>query len=124
MNHTVNNKKKIIIFGTSGNIGQYMVDYFLNKLPEEYEVIGVDIQSHPYVETRIKSYKLDINDKQAFQMLPTDNIYAVIDLIGPMPARMLGYHPEEYIQTNIMGSYNIFEYCISNHIDRILYAKY
>lgn len=114
---------KIIIFGTSGNIGQYMVDYFLNELQGEYEIIGVDIHPHTYVEKRIQFYQMDINDKQAFEQLPKENIHAVIDLIGPMPARMLGYHPEEYIQTNIIGSYNIFEYCIANHVDRILYAK-
>ena len=33
--------KKILIFGATGNIGAYFVDYCKNNLPSDYEVIAV-----------------------------------------------------------------------------------
>lgn len=115
--------KKIIIFGACGNVGKYMVDYFLQRLSEDYELIGTDIIHDEYIEGKIPIYQVDINDKSSFEQLPNKNVYAVIDLVGPMPARMSGYHPEIYVNTNVSGSFNVFQYAVNCHADRILYAK-
>ena len=115
--------KKIIIFGTSGNIGKYMVDYFLEHLEGKYELIGADLTPNSYVEQRISVFQVDINNKDSFSQLPSKDVYAVIDLIGPMPARMNGYKPEVYVKTNVLGSFQVFQYAISSGADRILYAK-
>ena len=56
-------------------------------------------------------------------MLPTDDIYAVVDLAGAMPARMKGYYPQKYIDVNITGTLNILDFCRKYHVDRILYAQ-
>lgn len=116
-------KKTIIIFGVCGNVGKYMVDYFLERLGDEYELIGTDMIHDEYVESKIKVFQLDINDKDGFAQLPSENVYAVIDLVGPMPARMSGYHPEVYVNTNVAGSFQVFQYAVNCHADRILYAK-
>ena len=36
---------------------------------------------------------------------------------------MEGYHPEQYIQTNIVGAFNVLEYCRKTNADRILYPQ-
>ena len=85
--------KKIVLLGACGNIGKQMVDYFLDRLDEGYELIGTDVIHDDYVESRIPVIQLDINDEDGFARLPAENVYAVIDLVGPMPGRMIGYHP-------------------------------
>ena len=85
--------KKIIILGACGNIGKQMVDYFLERLDDGYELIGTDVIHDEYIESRIPLIQLDINDRDGFNKLPTENVHAVIDLVGPMPGRMEGYHP-------------------------------
>ena len=63
-------KKKIILFGACGNIGKQMVDYFLERLDEDYELIGTDVIHDDYIESRIPLIQLDINDQEAFAQLP------------------------------------------------------
>ena len=115
-------KKKIILFGACGNIGKQMVDYFLERLDEDYELIGTDVIHDDYIESRIPLIQLDINDQKAFAQLPSENVHAVIDLVGPMPGRMEGYHPEVYVRTNVGGSFRVFQYAVDCHADRILYG--
>lgn len=115
--------KYIIIFGACGNVGKYMVDYFLDRLNGEYELIGTDIIHDEYIERKVPIIQLNINDRESFKKLPMENVHAVIDLVGPMPARMSGYHPEQYVNTNVLGSFNVFQYAVECHADRILYAK-
>lgn len=115
--------KKIIIFGVSGNVGAYMAQYFFDKCRDKYEIIGADINGHKTVEQWIKIIRIDINRSEDFEKLPQEDVYAVIDLIGPMPGRMIGYHPEKYVDTNVSGSFRIFQYAVKVDADRILYAK-
>ena len=114
--------KKIILLGACGNIGKQMVDYFLERIDDGYELIGTDVIHDEYVESRIPVIQLDINDEEGFSQLPAENIHAVIDLVGPMPGRMIGYHPETYVNTNVVGSFHVFQYAVRCHADRILYA--
>ncbi|SDB68564.1 MULTISPECIES: NAD(P)-dependent oxidoreductase [unclassified Butyrivibrio] len=115
--------KKILIFGVSGNMGGYLAEYFLQNCSDEYEIIGVDLVEHPTVKKMIKTITMNINDEEEYSKLPTEDVYAVIDMIGPMPARMVGYKPIVYVETNVLGSYKIFDYAVRVKADRILYAK-
>ena len=36
---------------------------------------------------------------------------------------MAGYHPQQYIDTNVTGTLNVLEYCRENRIGRILYTQ-
>ena len=114
---------KIIVFGASGNVGQYLIEYLKTKIPAE-NIIAVDI-----VESEVLKYhqvpfiQIDINNPQDFEKLPHENIDAIVDLIGPMPAKMIGYHPREYVQTNILGTFNIGEYCVANKVKKMIYAR-
>lgn len=116
--------KKIIVFGASGDTGQYFIKYFLeNYKGKEYELIATGSRETDYFEQfKIPYYQVDITNKKEFLKLPKD-IYAVVDLAGAMPARMKGYDPYKYIDVNITGNLNILEYCRENGVDRILFAQ-
>ena len=116
--------KKIIVFGASGDTGKYFVDYLLNNFKDKYEIIASGSRDCEYYKKiDIQYIKVDITKKEEFEKLPKENIFAVVDLAGLMPARMKGYEPYKYIDVNITGNFNILEYCRINKVDRILYAQ-
>lgn len=117
--------KKILILGGNGAIGQYMVDYFYDRRQEhDIELITADINDKDtgFIQNRSKFFRLDVGKKEEFKQLPTD-IYAVIDLATHMPARMKGFDPQHYVDTNISGTLNVLEFCKENKIDRLLFAQ-
>ena len=118
----MNTSKMIVILGANGGTGKYLVDYFLNHFDGSFELVGVGRHSCKFVEDRIPYIQLDISKKEDLDKLPR-NIYAIVDLAGAMPARMQGYHPEEYINTNIVGTFNILEFCRKQGVDRILFTQ-
>ena len=116
--------KKIVVFGASGDTGQYFVKYFLEHYTgDEYEIIATGTRETNYFnQFKVSYYQVDITKKDEFSKLPKD-VYAVVDLAGAMPARMQGYDPYKYINVNITGNLNILEYCRENGVDRILFAQ-
>lgn len=116
--------KNIIVFGASGDTGRYFCEYFVHNYHEnDYKLIAVGRRKSDYFKRyNIQYINMDITKKEDFDLLP-QNVYAVIDLAGIMPARMKGYNPYLYIDVNINGTLNILEYCIKNKIDRILFAQ-
>ena len=116
-------KKRILIFGANGGIGRYLVDYFDEHNHDgQYEIIGVGTKEESYSKNVADYVQVDISKKEQFERLPKD-VYAVIHLAGRMPACMEGYRPEEYITTNILGTFNILQYCVENNVDRILFSQ-
>lgn len=117
--------KKIIVFGASGDTGKYFIDYLMShNSNNEYEIIASGSKEIDYFKKIGINYcKVDITKMEEFEKLPTDDVYAVVDLAGLMPARMKGYNPYKYIDVNIIGNLNILEYCRKNNVDRILFAQ-
>lgn len=118
-------RKKIVVFGASGETGKYFVEYFKNHYEgTEYELIATGTRQTNYFEQFNISYiPVDITKKEDFEKLPQTDVYAVLDLAGLMPARMKGYDPQRYIDVNITGGLNILEYCRISGADRILFAQ-
>jgi len=114
----------VVVFGASGDTGKYFIDYFLiHNKNADMRVIAVGTRKTDYFDKiGVQYYQVDITDRRQFDKLP-QNVYAVVDLAGAMPARMRGYDPYKYIDVNIIGNLNILEYCRENHADRILFAQ-
>lgn len=120
----INMKKIIVVFGASGDTGKYVVGYLKENCDSEiYDIVAVGTRDTTYFDDlHISYYHVDIRMSQQFSVLP-DNIFAVVDLAGLMPARMKGYCPQRYIDVNITGMLNILEYCRKTKCDRILFAQ-
>ena len=116
--------KNIIVFGASGGTGKYFVEYFKEHCTNpEYELIAAGRRDTDFFERMgVRYVRMDITDKAAFSKLPQE-VFAVVDLAGLMPARMEGYNPYKYIDVNITGTLNILEYCRKAKADRILFAQ-
>lgn len=117
-------KKKIIIFGATGNVGSYVWRYAREFFDaEQYEVIASGRRETDFFAKQgALYYSVDLSNAEDFDKLPTDNVYAVIYLAAQIPSYMAGYQPEKYVQSNIMGAYNVLEYCRKVHADRILFS--
>lgn len=117
--------KKIIIFGATGNVGSYFTkycnEYFDNT---KYEIIASGRKKTTVFENQgIKYYQVDITKEEEFNKLPKDDIHAVVLLAAKIPSYMDEYNPREYIDSNIIGAFNVLEYCRKTKADRILYTQ-
>lgn len=116
--------KKILVFGATGHLGAYTLDYMIDKFdPREYEVIAVGRKNTNFFnEKGIKYYQVDVTERDSFDKLPND-VYAVVCLVGVMPAAMEGNTPYPYVNVNVNGILNVLEYCRVNQVDRILFTQ-
>lgn len=114
--------KKILIFGAAGNIGAYLVDYCVTHLGDKFEIVGVDKKQTSYYEKKgIKYYAFDIVNGD-YNTLPKD-VYAIVNLVGLLPAYSKVINPIDYIKVNIIGATNILEFAKNTKCDRVLYTQ-
>lgn len=117
--------KKIIVFGATGNIGAYFVDYCKSRIDEKrYQIIAVGRkQTDFFKKLGIEYISVDVCSDSDFQRLPTEDVYAVVNLAGILPAHLKKYDPFKYVETNICGAIRILEYARKNKADRALYTQ-
>ena len=116
--------KKIIIFGATGNVGSYVLKYAREYFDtKEYEVIASGRRKTDFFEKRgIPYYSVDLTKAEDFDVIPQEDVYAVIYLAAEIPSYMDDYQPDKYIKSNIIGAYNVLEYCRKTKADRILFS--
>lgn len=117
--------KKVIVFGATGNVGSYVTTYasefFANK---DCEVVATGRRNTDVFEQFGVSYvQVDMLNRTDFDKLPQEDVHAVILLAATIPSYMSQYDGEAYLQTNIMGTYNVLEYCRKVKVDRVLYSQ-
>lgn len=117
--------KKIVIFGATGNVGSYLTKYasdFFKK--EEFEIIASGRRdTKVFDQFGVKYIPVDILNKDDFDKLPQEDVHAVILLAATIPSYMENYSGEKYLSTNIMGTYNVLEYCKKVNADRIMFSQ-
>ena len=118
-------RKKIIIFGATGNVGSYLTMYACNFFSkEEYEIIASGRRNTDFwIKKGIRYFSIDVTKKRDFEQLPTENVYAVILLSATIPAAVNEYNPNAYVDSIISGALNVLEYCRIVKADRILFAQ-
>ena len=117
--------KKIVLFGATGNTGMYFADYCAKHLDaSEYELIAVGRKNTNWFnDNGIKYVQVDVSREDDFAKLPTQDLYAVVNLAGILPAYLKEYDPFKYIDTNVSGGVRVLEYARKNGADRALYAQ-
>ncbi len=128
------NTKKVLVTGGAGFIG-----YFLSKRLLELgaEVIGFD-NLNDYYDVRLKEARLDIlkkYDKYKFikgdladredveKIFKEDTPDIVVNLGAQAGVRYSIDHPEAYIQSNVIGFFNILECCRYYPVEHLVYAS-
>lgn len=117
--------KKIIIFGATGNVGSYVTKYasefFAGNL---YKIFATGRrETKVFDQFGVEYVAVDILKKIDFDQLPQDDVYAVVLLAATIPSYMSDYDGAAYLNTNIIGTYNVLEYCRRVKADRILFSQ-
>ena len=126
--------KKILITGSAGFVGFHLSKKFLDN---KCEVIGVDALTSYYdVELKKNRKKIlcDYTNYHHFQFrieekLKLDNLFKefdfeiVVHLAAQAGVRYSIENPSEYINTNIIGTYNLLEACKSSKIKHFLFSS-
>ncbi len=117
--------KKIIIFGATGNIGVYFTDYCKTHLdPKEYEIIAVGRKDTPFFRNNgIEYIRLDLRNEEDFDKLPKEDVHAIVNMAGLLPAYTSTLNYFDYVDVNIAGSLRIMEYARKVEADRVLYMQ-
>lgn len=121
----MNERKKIIIFGATGNVGSYLTLYASNFFRStDYEIIASGRRDTKiWDQYGIPYYSVDITRPGDFNKLPQENVYAVMLLSAQIPSYMNEYDPIKYVSSIVDGALNVLEYCRKVGVDRILYTQ-
>ncbi len=117
--------RKIVVFGATGNIGVYFIDHLLKNLDlSEYSIVATGRRKTQFFDAPGVTYiRVDITKDEDFEKLPTDDVYAVVNMAGVLPAYLEKDNPFTYIETNIKGGVRILEYARKCGADRTLYTQ-
>lgn len=118
-------KPIIIVIGAAGNLGMYLIDYLNSNLDfSKYDLIATGRKNeYPYILKNGNYIQLDITKKEDFNNLPNQNVFAIVDFAGILPAYSNQVSNEKYINVNVMGTLNVLDYAVSVGADRILYTQ-
>lgn len=133
--------KTILITGAAGFIGAFLTIELLKN--EQVTIIGLD-SMNDYYEVSLKKWRLEkiaeaakanpmskwvfIQGNMADKAL-TDSIFAeykpniVVNLAAQAGVRYSITNPDAYIESNIIGFYNILEACRHNPVEHLVYAS-
>lgn len=116
-------KNTIILFGATGLVGAYTA---MALHENGYNVIAVGRRKNDngfFAENGMKYISVDIQNKNDFNALPQNDVFAIFHFAGAMPAHMQGYDPYEYINSNIIGTLNVLEYARKVNTERIIFSQ-
>ena len=129
--------KTILVTGSSGFIGSYLCERLL-KENENIKVVGID-NMNDYYDVSLKQFRLNsiqklnknftfikanIADKEVIERVFKENKFdIVVNLAAQAGVRYSIDHPDAYIESNIIGFYNILEACRYNMPEHLVYAS-
>ena len=129
-------KKTVLVTGSAGFIGANLVKELIKTT--DYEIIGVD-NLNDYYDVALKEYRLkeieslngdftfikgNIADRALIDSLfDTYNFNIVVNLAAQAGVRYSITNPDVYIESNMIGFYNILEACRHHSVDHLVYAS-
>ena len=129
--------KVVLVTGAAGFIGANLVKRLLNE-SDSVKVIGIDNITE-YYDVRLKYERLqalsaygdrfvfikdNIAKKEIVESIFTDHHpQVVVNLAAQAGVRYSITNPDAYIESNLIGFYNILEACRHNGVEHLVYAS-
>lgn len=129
------NDKTILVTGSSGFIGSNLCKRLLDETNSK--IIGLD-NMNDYYDVKLKEYRLsELSKHDSFTFIKgnladkelINKIFGeykpkiVVNLAAQAGVRYSIDHPDTYIESNIIGFYNILEACRHNPVEHLVYAS-
>ena len=139
--HVELNGKTILVTGSPGFIGANLVLRLLREMTVG-TVISLD-NMNDYYDPKLKEYRLSLIEKAA-ETSPVKHVFikgsiadkaligrvfaeykpaVVVNLAAQAGVRYSIDHPDVYIESNLIGFYNILEACRYNPVEHLVYAS-
>lgn len=130
------NNKTILVTGAAGFIGSNLVKRLLDEV-NNVKVIGLD-NMNDYYDVKIKDYRLaelskfnnfifikgNLSDKELINKIFEEyKPEIVVNLAAQAGVRYSITNPDAYIESNLIGFYNILEACRHNPVEHLVYAS-
>lgn len=128
------NGKTILVTGAAGFIGSNLVKRLIKEV-KDATIIGID-NMNDYYDVSLKEWRLqDLGDSFHFikgdiaDKTTIDGIFekfhpaVVVNLAAQAGVRYSITNPDAYIQSNLIGFYNILEACRHNPVEHLVYAS-
>ncbi len=134
--------KSILVTGAAGFIGSNLVTELLNT-EKNVKIVGLD-SVNDYYEVSLKEYRLkeieklaqtkkdsewkfvkgNLADKPLMDKIFEENSFdVVVNLAAQAGVRYSIDHPDVYIESNLIGFYNILEECRNHPVEHLVYAS-
>lgn len=128
--------KIVFITGTSGFIGSYLAKRLLKEV-NNIKIIGLD-NMNDYYDVKIKESRLNelekydnftfikgnLSDRELVNKIFEEyKPSIVVNLAAQAGVRYSITNPDAYIESNIIGFYNILEGCRHNPVEHLVYAS-
>ena len=128
--------KKILITGVAGFIGSNLANRILNEV-SSCTIIGLD-NMNDYYDVSLKEYRLNklkkynnfifykgnLADKELIKKIFEEHHPdIVVNLAAQAGVRYSITNPDAYIESNLIGFYNILEVCRHNPVEHLVYAS-
>ena len=137
------NNKKILVTGGAGFIGSNLIKRLL-KETKGSTIVNID-NMNAYYDVSLKEYRLQELEKVASAVSPQTSYFfvkgdisdkatidglfeeyhfdVVVNLAAQAGVRYSIENPDVYIQSNMIGFYNILEACRHNPLEHLVYAS-
>lgn len=135
MNSTLYNKI-VLITGAAGFIGSNLAEQICREVPSA-KVLGID-NMNDYYDISLKEYRLNklyrydnfcfikgsiADKKNIIKIFETYKLDIVVNLAAQAGVRYSITNPDSYIESNLIGFYNILEACRRYPVEHLVYAS-